>query len=651
MTRPFHKVLVANRGEIAVRVLSSAAELGYLTVAVFSTADADAPHVHLADQAVDIGPAPADRSYLSADSILSAAADSGADAIHPGYGFLSENADFAAACLEAGLVFVGPSPECIRAMGDKRAAKARMAEAGVPCIPGYAGADQSPEVFRRAADDIGYPVMIKATAGGGGRGIRIVQDADTLDAAIRSAASEAANAFGDGTLYLEKVLADARHVEVQVMADAHGTVLHLGERDCSAQRRNQKVVEETPSPNLSSGARARICEDAVTAATAIGYCGAGTVEFLVDDKGQHFFLEMNTRLQVEHPVTEMVTGLDLVALQFRVAAGERLGLAQDDIVFRGAAIEARLYAEDPSEGFLPQTGRIELWRPASGPNIRVDSGIATGQTVSPHYDAMVAKLIAWGETRAEARRRLEKALNETVLSGIRSNRSYLVILLRDRRFVEGRITTAYLDNQPALAEGSIAAPMVIALGALRLCWPPEMSVAEWCRAGPGAWRVDLAESDVSVTVERDRDGAVRLSHGDSTENLVPLSLIDATLRFRRGTIIERVLFLRIRDTVEIGLGADRVVLTERRDAGLARDREADGKLRAPMAGLVREIRVAAGEPVTENRTVLLMEAMKMELEVRAPRAGILARLNVKAGAHVAAGDLLAEIEVEEGDDV
>jgi geranyl-CoA carboxylase alpha subunit len=396
----FGKILIANRGEIACRVARTAHALGYRTVAVFSDADAGAPHVLACDEAVALGGSLVGESYLAVEKLLSAARASGADAVHPGYGFLSENAGFAQACADAGLVFIGPPPSAIDAMGNKAAAKRRMIEAGVPCVPGYQGADQSDATLIAEATKIGLPVMVKAAAGGGGRGMRLVHDSGELAEAIVGARNEAQNAFGSGELILEKAVIDARHVEIQVFADAYGNVIHLGERDCSVQRRHQKVIEEAPSPAVYGALRQRMGAAAVAAARAIGYRGAGTVEFLLGADGAFYFLEMNTRLQVEHPVTEMITGQDLVAWQLRVAAGEKLPLSQDDVQLDGHAIEVRLYAEDPYAGFLPQTGTVAAWRPAEGPGLRTDHGMRDGQAISAFYDPMIAKVIAHGATRA-----------------------------------------------------------------------------------------------------------------------------------------------------------------------------------------------------------------------------------------------------------
>ncbi|WP_372868117.1 acetyl/propionyl/methylcrotonyl-CoA carboxylase subunit alpha, partial [Pseudomonas sp.] len=426
----FNKILIANRGEIACRVMRTAKDLGYRTVAVYSEADADSRHVQEADQALCIGPAQVNRSYLQIDAIIAAALKTGADAIHPGYGFLSENADFARACEAAGIVFIGPSVEAIHLMGSKRLSKLAMLEAGVPCIPGYEGAEQDDQTLSRAAGHIGFPLMIKASAGGGGRGMRLVHEACELLAQIRTARSEAQNAFGCGELILERAVIQPRHVEIQVFGDAHGNIVYLGERDCSVQRRHQKVVEEAPCPLMTPELRQAMGEAAVKAAASVDYVGAGTVEFLLDRSGEFFFLEMNTRLQVEHPVTELVTGQDLVAWQIRVAAGQPLPLKQEDICLAGHAMEVRLYAEDTSRNFLPQTGQVLRWEPSLRDGIRIDHGLLEGQTISPVYDPMLAKVIAYGATRDEARRKLLRAVEDCVLLGVNGNQRFLANLLK-----------------------------------------------------------------------------------------------------------------------------------------------------------------------------------------------------------------------------
>src|SRR5690349_72506 len=418
----FRKILIANRGEIALRIMRTARRLGYGVVAVYSDADREAMHVRQADKAVRIGGALPAQSYLNIGAIIAAAKSSGADAIHPGYGFLAENEEFARASRDAGLVFIGPSPEAIKAMGDKAGAKEIMQAAGVPCLPGYQGADQSDTAMLAAAHSIGFPVMIKAAAGGGGRGIRLVADATAFPDALRGARSEAQSAFGDATVILERAISDPRHIEIQVFGDAFGNAFHLGERDCSVQRRHQKLIEEAPSPKVTPELRARMGSVAVNAIKSIGYEGAGTLEFLLDQSGNFFFMEMNTRLQVEHPVTEAITGLDLVELQLRIASGEPLALRQEDIQFSGHAMEVRLCSEDAAHDFVPQSGRMALWRMPGG--LRVEHALYSGSEISPFYDSMLAKLISHGATREEARRRLIDGLEQTAAFGVTTNQVF-----------------------------------------------------------------------------------------------------------------------------------------------------------------------------------------------------------------------------------
>ncbi len=461
---PFSRILIANRGEIALRIMRTARRLGHGVVAVYSDADRDARHVREADQAVRIGEALPAQSYLNIDAIIAAARASGADAVHPGYGFLAENEDFASACRDAGLVFIGPSPEAIKAMGNKAGAKAIMQEAGVPCVPGYQGDDQSDAVMLAEARRIGFPVMIKAVAGGGGRGMRLVTDAAAFPDALRSARSEAKAAFGDGIVILERAIIDPRHIEIQVFGDRFGNAIHLGERDCSVQRRHQKLIEEAPSPAVSPELRARMGAVAVAAIKAIGYEGAGTLEFLLDQSGHFYFMEMNTRLQVEHPVTEAITGLDLVELQLRVAAGEPLPLSQQDIKFSGHAIEVRLCSEDAGHDFMPQSGRMALWQMPE--SIRVEHALQSGVEIPPFYDSMIAKLVSFGATRDEARRRLIAGLEQAVAFGVTTNQSFLISCLRHPAFAEGEATTAFTakhrdelltSHRPAASQAALAA--------------------------------------------------------------------------------------------------------------------------------------------------------------------------------------------------
>ncbi|HKY31507.1 MAG TPA: acetyl-CoA carboxylase biotin carboxylase subunit [Candidatus Polarisedimenticolia bacterium] len=486
----FHKILIANRGEIAVRVIRACREAGVRSVAVFSEADRDALHVRYADEAYLIGPAEASRSYLSIEAIVAAAGRSGAEAVHPGYGFLSENAAFARACAAAGLVFIGPPAEAIAAMGDKVRARKLMKEAGVPLVPGTEGPVASAAELRSQAAAIGYPVLIKAAAGGGGRGMRVVRSEGEAESALAQAASEAGAAFGNPAVYVERYIERGRHIEVQVLADARGAI-HLGERECSIQRRHQKLIEESPSPMVDAARRQQLGEAAVRAADAVGYRGAGTVEFLVDAEGRFYFMEMNTRLQVEHPVTEMVTGVDLVKAQLRVAAGEASGLSQDDVALRGSAIECRIYAEDPDRGFLPAPGRIERLRVPGGPGIRDDSGVYEGYALPIHYDPLISKLVAWGETRAEAIARMLRALDEYMVVGVPTTLSFHQRALRDERFVRGELHTRFVEEmngRPPLAGGRAELLKDLALIAAALAQGRTPAAGGDHRGGPSAWR-------------------------------------------------------------------------------------------------------------------------------------------------------------------
>jgi geranyl-CoA carboxylase alpha subunit len=643
---PIRKLLVANRGEIARRVIRSARALGIRTVAVFSDADADAPHVREADQAVRIGAPPPSSSYLDIDAILAAASRTGADALHPGYGFLAENAELAVRCGEAGVRFVGPSPSAIRLMGDKVQAKARMIDAGVPTAPGYWGEARDLSTLRAEGERLGAPLLVKAVAGGGGRGMRLVADLAELAGAIASAQAEAASAFGNPSVFLERLVQGARHVEIQIMADGHGTAIHLGERECSAQRRHQKIVEEAPSPVVDPDLRARMGDAAVAAARAIDYVGAGTVEFLLDDDGRFYFLEMNTRLQVEHPVTELVTGLDLVALQLRVAEGRPLGLAQSDVQMRGHAIEARVYAEDPYAGFLPQLGAVLLWRPAEGEGVRVDDGLRTGQEITPHYDAMVAKVIAWGEDREIARRRLVDAVRRSVLLGPGSNRAFLWHLLEDEAFVAGAIKTDTIDRrmavdppvrpEPSAAVWAMAAVLGSGVGA-----PGALASTPWRSTGDAGWPITLAVGDVRrelrVTYE---GGSCRVGVGDTEIAVEILELGDATVRAAVDGVHETFTFARDDGCIALDHGGLAVSFVEPGPRSSAAEGAGDGRIRAPIGGRVLSVTADLGARVEAGATLVVIEAMKMEHRVLAKAPGIVAEVRVTAGDQVAARDLL-----------
>jgi geranyl-CoA carboxylase alpha subunit len=644
-------LLIANRGEIAVRIARTARALGCRTIAVYSDADADARHVGACDTAVRIGPAPVADSYVSIAAILDAARRSGADAVHPGYGFLSENPVFAAAVVAAGLTFVGPSAAAIEAMGNKALAKRRMLAAGVPCVPGYEGEDQTEATLVREAARIGYPVMLKAAAGGGGRGMRLVTGAAELPAAIVAARSEAERAFGSGELILEKAVVGGRHVEIQVFGDGHGQIIHLGERDCSVQRRHQKVIEEAPSPAVCDELRARMGAAAVTAAAAIGYVGAGTIEFLLAADGSFYFLEMNTRLQVEHPVTELITGQDLVAWQIRIARGEALPLRQADLRLEGHAMEARLYAEDPAQGFLPQSGEVLVWRAPR--DVRCESGLKSRDRVSPDYDPMLAKIIVHGDNREDARRRLVAALDETVALGLTTNRSYLRALLTHPAFVAGAAATDFIPRHlptpppaPALepAQRAIAAALLV----LTSGEVPESTLAGWSSTGragvpvllddasgepPQRLRLEIASLERVTVVDGALHSEVTLARRSAETLRVRVDGQDHTVVFARA---DEVLHLQIdgrQFTVQDGLRR------ARSRAGAAGGDE----MRAPMNGRVVRIAARAGELVRKGQTIVVLEAMKMQHEIAAPRDGCLDAVVVAEGQQVATRAMLASM--------
>jgi len=650
----FRTILVANRGEIACRIMRTAHDMGYRTAAVYSEADADALHVRSADFAACIGPPEARASYLNIAAIIAAAKQLGADAVHPGYGFLSENAEFAQACADAGLTFIGPSPAAIAAMGNKAAAKRRMLEAGVPCVPGYQGTDQSDGVLTREAERIGFPVMVKAAAGGGGRGMRMVADKKDLAAALSGARAEAGNAFGSAELILEKAVVDGRHVEVQVLGDMHGNVIHLGERDCSVQRRHQKVLEEAPSPAVSPELRARMGAMAVAAAKAIGYSNAGTVEFLLAADGAFYFLEMNTRLQVEHPVTEMVTGLDLVELQIRIAAGEALPIGQNDVPTFGHAVEARLYAEAPHKGFLPQPGQLVAWRPPCGSGVRVDHGLNPSQTITPFYDPMLAKIVASGASREEARRRLVQALEDTIAFGVATNRAFLIDALSHPEFVAGRATTQFIAKNFAKIAAPAVEPAMLGLAAVlwfeasaqrhghdagrawsssgAISWPLKLETGGKAIAcavtvrGPHRYGIEIAGSALEIGTTDEGDGAVRFSM-DGQERSAAYAFAGGRLHLKCDAVD-----LVVRETL----------YEPRAGAGGAGSTETE--VRAPMNGKIVAVLVNVGDAVAKGQRLVVVEAMKMQHEMAAGSSGTVARVTVKPGDQVATRQLLVEIK-------
>jgi len=647
---PFHKILIANRGEIALRIMRTARRLGYGVVAVYSDADRDALHVREADQAIRIGEALPAQSYLKIDAIIAAAKASGADAVHPGYGFLAENEDFAQACRVAGLVFIGPSPDAIKAMGNKAGAKEIMLAAGVPCVPGYQGADQSDAVMLAEAGRIGFPVMIKAVAGGGGRGMRLVADAAAFPDALRSARSEAQGAFGDPTVILERAIADPRHIEIQVFGDRHGNAIHLGERDCSVQRRHQKLIEEAPSPAVSAELRARMGAVAVAAVKSIGYEGAGTLEFLLDASGEFYFMEMNTRLQVEHPVTEAITGLDLVELQLRVASGETLGLTQGDIKFSGHAIEVRLCSEDVAHDFMPQSGRMALWQMPG--DIRVEHALQSGSDIPPFYDSMIAKLISHGESREQARSRLICGLEQVAAFGVTTNQGFLIDCLRHPAFAKGEATTAFIGkHRNDLLASSSDSPAEAALAALLLYVsdpnaPPWRKGRTLAAAFPIPVRIDLGHGSHELEVVRERDGGY-LVNLEGREHRFEIDELDRdTIRFRSNGLMATARFLRDGDRLFL---LHRGVTSAVRDLTLmapatAASNGGDGKVRAAMNGRVVAVLVKLGEKVAAGQPVMTLEAMKMEHVHTAGIAGTISAIDVAEGEQVTTGRIVVEIE-------
>ena len=643
----FDSLLIANRGEIALRVMRTARRLGIRTVAVYSDADAGAWHVAEADEAVRIGPAAAVESYLNGAAILAAARASGAAAIHPGYGFLSENAGFAEACTDSRLVFVGPPAAAIRAMGDKASSKALMETAGVPLVPGYHGAAQEPALLAGQAAEIGYPVLIKASAGGGGRGMRIVENAEAFAGALESARREAAAAFGDDRVLIEKYLSRSRHIEIQIFADGRGNIVHLGERDCSLQRRHQKIVEEAPAPGLSVARRGELGAAAVAAARAIGYAGAGTVEFIVDASkgganGPFYFMEMNTRLQVEHPVTEAITGFDLVEWQFRVAAGERLPAVQDDIRFAGHAIEARLYAEDPARDFLPAPGRISLLEmPAEEDGLRIDGGYRQGDTVASDYDSMLAKIIAHGADRAAALACLTKALDDLVLVGPVTNQAFLARVLRSPAFAAGEIDTGFIaqNRGELLPPAATPGPDILAAAVRHVLRDRAAAAAAAAARHSGdphsPWRVTDGWRSVLAEPE-----TLRFRTGDTELSVVVDSGTAEGGELRSVGSDGDIVILD---------GADQVRLTLVRPIAEAAAHEASpGTMAAPMPGKIVQVLVAEGDTVSRGQTLMVLEAMKMEHAIVAPADGRIAAVAFAVGDQVGEGVELLRLVTEEG---
>lgn len=645
------KLLIANRGEIACRVIRTAKALGYRTVAVYSEADANALHVTMADEAVCIGPAQVAASYLNADAILDAAAKTGADCIHPGYGFLSENSGFAKAIKQAGLTFVGPPENAIELMGSKRRSKIAMQKAGVPVVPGYEGDNASDNQLIHAAKDIGYPLMLKASAGGGGRGMRLVENESELADNIKRARSEAKQAFGDDELILEKAVIEPRHVEIQVFADRYGNAVYLGERDCSVQRRHQKVVEEAPSPFVTPELRKAMGEAAVKATLSCGYEGAGTVEFLVDKDRNFYFLEMNTRLQVEHPVTELITGQDLVAWQLMVAEGQPLPLAQDEIELNGHAIEVRLYAEDPATDFTPQTGTLHEFKPAEGEGLRFDTGVLSGDVVSPHYDPMLAKVIAWGQNRNEARRRLVRALEDTTVFGVTTNRHFLSRIIADETFGAGEATTAFLQqafkDDPSLSPQDLSI-RELALSACVLSLD-DSGRESWSNAPGTVIPMSLEANDETIQLLVRKAGQkLMVSHGEDHYELYLHSQKPGQLCIIDNGIRQGCQYHRVGDSLYLqAFGRSWSVTDKTHQPASGAQGSGSGRIQAAMDGAIIDVLIAEGESVSQGQTLVVLEAMKMEHPVKADRDGVVAGLHTRTGDQVKRSQLLVELAPQE----
>ncbi|MFE6616708.1 acetyl/propionyl/methylcrotonyl-CoA carboxylase subunit alpha [Amycolatopsis sp. NPDC057786] len=653
----FDTVLVANRGEIAVRVIRSLQGLGIRSVAVYSDADADARHVREAHTAVRIGPAEAAKSYLSIPAIVQAAVDTGAQAVHPGYGFLAENAEFARACAEAGLVFIGPPVEAIDAMGDKIRAKATVSKAGVPVVPGASDVDIPDGGFAAAAEKVGFPLLIKPSAGGGGKGMRLVTELSELDAAVESARREAKGSFGDDTLLMERFVTTPRHIEIQVLADTHGNVIHLGERECSLQRRHQKIIEEAPSVLLDEATRAKMGASAVEAARSVGYVGAGTVEFIVSATApdEFFFMEMNTRLQVEHPVTELVTGLDLVEWQVKIAAGDVLTVSQDDVRLDGHAVEARVYAEDPARGFIPTGGTVLAVHEPSGEGVRVDSWMSEGAVIGSNYDPMLAKVIAWGPDRAAALHRLDLALADTALLGVGTNVAFLRGLLADGDVRDGKLDTGLVDRRLSTLVSEEVPPEFFVAAALDrlLSLQPRGAVIDpwdvpdgWRLGGSGGIDFALKSGSAEVVVRVQGTPANALVSVDGAEPVRVSARREGDLlevrhptgfhRYRHAAGSGRTVWLA-RDGHSFAIGERERLRSASGAAGGA------GPVTSPMPGTVLVVKAAAGDVVSAGTPLVVVEAMKMEHTITAPIDGVVSELPVRAGQQVALDETVAVV--------
>ena len=655
--KTFKSLLVANRGEIASRIIKTANDIGLKTIAVYTDADAMSPHVSIANEAINIGAGPIGDSYLSIKKIIDVAKKAGADAIHPGYGFLSENHNFSEACKSSGIVFVGPSPKSIELMGNKAQAKRIMKNAGVPCVPGEEVENKNDRELMISAETIGFPLMIKAAAGGGGRGMRLVNNITELQKNCEIARSEAENAFGSSEIIFEKAIIDPRHVEIQIMADNFGNVISLGERDCSVQRRHQKIIEESPSPAVDDDLRKNMGEVACAAAKEINYSGAGTVEFLLDENKNFYFLEMNTRLQVEHPVTELVTDLDLVEMQLKVADGQALGVTQEDIELHGHAMEVRLYAEDPSNNFMPSTGKIEVWSPDSSSDTRYDNGIVEGQTISPFYDPMIAKVISKGKDREEAITKLRQSLLKTALFGIKNNRDFLISILSSAAFKSSEVNTSFLENNKfdasavslkEVEKAIIGAVIFIDLEAqenrmVSLGLEPELK--GWSNIKNLKYPLTLKVAEEVISIELAFKGLTSfdvLNNGTVYKvayknDIIMIDGNEYPVFF--SEVKNNTLFINIS---EFSFKAERVT-----SSLISHEIEDQGNVLAPMHGIIKEIFVSNGDKVEKGQIIFILEAMKMQHEVSATGTGLVSEVNVNEGDQVEAEQQLLNIEMEE----
>jgi geranyl-CoA carboxylase alpha subunit len=655
--KTFKSLLVANRGEIASRIIKTANDIGLKTIAVYTDADAMSPHVSIANEAINIGAGPIGDSYLSIKKIIDVAKKAGADAIHPGYGFLSENHNFSEACKSSGIVFVGPSPKSIELMGNKAQAKRIMKNAGVPCVPGEEVENKNDRELMISAETIGFPLMIKAAAGGGGRGMRLVNNITELQKNCEIARSEAENAFGSSEIIFEKAIIDPRHVEIQIMADNFGNVISLGERDCSVQRRHQKIIEESPSPAVDDDLRKNMGEVACAAAKEINYSGAGTVEFLLDENKNFYFLEMNTRLQVEHPVTELVTDLDLVEMQLKVADGQALGVTQEDIELHGHAMEVRLYAEDPSNNFMPSTGKIEVWSPDSSSDTRYDNGIVEGQTISPFYDPMIAKVISKGKDREEAITKLRQSLLKTALFGIKNNRDFLISILSSAAFKSSEVNTSFLENNKfdasavslkEVEKAIIGAVIFIDLEAqenrmVSLGLEPELK--GWSNIKNLKYPLTLKVAEEVISIELAFKGLTSfdvLNNGTVYKvayknDIIMIDGNEYPVFF--SEVKNNTLFINIS---EFSFKAERVT-----SSLISHEIEDQGNVLAPMHGVIKEIFVSNGDKVEKGQIIFILEAMKMQHEVSATGSGLVSEVSVNEGDQVEAEQQLLNIEMEE----